>query len=159
RASNATKIRAIISSLSPPHDTLCHCKRIAIILLSRDANPWYPFFVTLSKFWYDSAMKCAQCGAEMAPGAAFCTSCGARQAPAAPVQPAPPPPGPPAAPAAPAYSAPAGTPIPASPVPQPTKSSKAIGIVIGILLLLFIGAIIAVWLVFFPPGVYVQDSF
>jgi hypothetical protein len=103
-------------------------------------------------------MKCAQCGAEIAPGAVFCTSCGARQAPSAPAQPAAPPLAQTAG-AAPVYSAPAETQAPSAPVPQPAKSSKSIGILIGIVLLLFIGAIIAVWLVFFPPGVYVQDSF
>src|SRR5262249_37055824 len=101
---------------------------------------------------------CAQCGAEIAPGAVFCTSCGAQQAPAPAAQSAAPPATPPA-PSAPVYSAPAGTQMPPAPVPQATKSSKAIGILIGIVLLLFIAGIIAVWLVFFPPGVYVQDSF
>lgn len=52
---------------------------------------------------------------------------------------------------------------PYAPYAQPKRSgglsAKAIGIIAAILFVVFLGAAVAVWLVFFPPGLYVRDRF
>jgi zinc-ribbon domain len=95
-------------------------------------------------------MKCAQCGEALSPEARFCRNCGS------PVSVAPPVPQP---------SQPIATPpVPSLPLPEVPQikkgmSSKAIIFLVLAAFLLIVGGGIALWFTFFPPGVYVSDSF
>ena len=85
-------------------------------------------------------MKCIQCGTDLPEGATFCTACGTNQATAPPPAPYQP------------------------PIPEPVSkgaglSTKTILYIASTLFVIFVGLVLFVWLYFFPPGVYVQDSF
>jgi hypothetical protein len=88
-------------------------------------------------------MTCAQCGQTLKDDARFCPACGASQQPAA---------GPAEHPLTSAQDL-------AAPPHARKISTKLIVIAVSAALLLFLGSIVALWLYFFPPGVYVSDSF
>lgn len=96
-------------------------------------------------------MVCSQCGESLSPEVRFCRNCGS-PVPAVPV------------------SAPApSTPSAISPTSQASQaeiaktkrglSTKTIFVLISIVLLIIVGGGLALWFTFFPPGVYVRDSF
>src|SRR5262245_38781039 len=100
-------------------------------------------------------ITCSQSGETLSPEARFCGNCGA-SVPAPAV----------AAPSVAPIPSPAPSPSPVQSSPQPAAvqpksglSSKAIMVLISIIALVIVGGGIALWLTFFPPGVYVQDSF
>lgn len=106
-------------------------------------------------------MNCIHCGQPLTPGARFCVSCGREQVDhTVPKPPATPPPFSSApTPLQQLYSgplSPSGTPaVPAS----PGSSAKIIFILAAVLLLVLgIGGAVA-YFYFFPPGVFVKDSF
>jgi hypothetical protein len=89
-------------------------------------------------------MVCAQCGHTLREGIRFCPNCGASQD-ALPKEKA-------------------QHPIPArASFPEQKEGSKIAAktiLIVGLVgFVVFVGIIVAVWLYFFPPGVYVRDSF
>jgi hypothetical protein len=91
-------------------------------------------------------MVCTQCGQTVREGVRFCPNCGATQQTSTPKEPSP-------------LPVAESSPPPAAKEPRrpiPIKTLMIIGLV-GFVL--FAGIILAGWFYFFPPGVYVRDSF
>ncbi|HSE42029.1 MAG TPA: zinc ribbon domain-containing protein [Acidobacteriota bacterium] len=106
-------------------------------------------------------MNCIHCGQPLNPGARFCIACGREQVdrthpkpPEAPPAQLPPSP----SPAQQQYPSPVGS-IPHAKVPSKGGSVKVLVALAAAILLLFGIGGVAAYFYFFPPGVYVQDSF